>query len=76
MLDWAGGLIWVATDQDAASLRSSAAAANGHATLIRADEKTRAHTPTFQPQSKGVAALEMNIRRAFDPVGVFETGRF
>jgi glycolate oxidase FAD binding subunit len=36
----------------------------------------RGTVPTLHPQSAGVAALEERVRRAFDPVGVFETGRF
>jgi glycolate oxidase FAD binding subunit len=75
-MDWAGGLIWIASAEDPARLRAVVAAAGGHAMLIRAGTALRGTVPTLHPQSAGVAALEERVRRAFDPVGVFETGRF
>jgi len=74
-IDWAGGLIWSASG-DAAAVRQAAEAAEGHAVLVRAPEQLRAQVPTLHPPSAGVAALESRVRRAFDPAGVFETGRF
>jgi glycolate oxidase FAD binding subunit len=76
LMDWAGGLVWVAFDGDPAEVRAVAERAGGHATLVRAPEAIRAAVPTLHPQSAGVAALEERVRRAFDPAGVFETGRF
>jgi glycolate oxidase FAD binding subunit len=76
LADWAGGLLWIAFDGEPAAVRAAAAAANGHATLIRAPAAMRAAIPTFHPPEPGVAALEQRVRRAFDPAGVFETGRF
>lgn len=76
LFDWAGGLVWLASDADPQSIRRAAEAAGGHATLIRADAVTRTKVPTLHPQSAPVAALEERVRRAFDPSGVFETGRF
>jgi glycolate oxidase FAD binding subunit len=75
MMDWAGGLIWSAS-RNAAAVRSAAEAAGGHATLIRAPEALRREVPALHPPAPGVAALEVRVRRAFDPMGVFETGRF
>jgi glycolate oxidase FAD binding subunit len=74
-MDWAGGLVWVAA-ADAGAVRSAAETAGGHAMLVRAPEAVRARVPTLHPQPAGVAALETRVRRAFDPTGVFETGRF
>ena len=76
LMDWAGGLIWLTADAAPTQVRAVAEGLGGHAALIRADETLRGSTPTFHPQSSGVAALEMRVRRAFDPAGVFETGRF
>jgi len=44
--------------------------------LVRAPEAMRAEVPALHPQPAGAAALETRVRRAFDPAGVFETGRF
>ncbi|API60233.1 FAD-linked oxidase [Tardibacter chloracetimidivorans] len=76
MFDWAGGLVWVAFDGDPALVRTAAADAGGHALLVRGPASLRAAVPTFHPPAPGVAALEARVRRAFDPDGIFETGRF
>lgn len=76
LLDWAGGLIWLASDGDPSRIRETVARADGHAALIRSDAATRAQVPAFHPPSPGLAALEERVRRAFDPAGLFETGRF
>ncbi|KRB79885.1 FAD-linked oxidase [Sphingomonas sp. Root710] len=76
LFDWAGGLIWLAFDGDAALVRAAAERAGGHATLVRAPAPLRETVPAQHPAAPGVAALESRIRRAFDPMGVFETGRF
>jgi glycolate oxidase FAD binding subunit len=76
LLDWAGGLIWMIYRGDPHKVREVALGAGGHAMLVRADEALRAAIPALHPPATGVAALEERIRRAFDPAGVFETGRF
>jgi glycolate oxidase FAD binding subunit len=72
-LDWGGGLIWLAGEGD---VRAVAAAHGGQAMLVRAPEAMRASTLCEHPQPAGVAALSARVRRAFDPAGIFETGRF
>lgn len=76
MFDWGGGLIWLSFDGDPALVRDAAAKAGGHATLVRAPEAMRQAVAAFHPPEPAVAALEERVRRAFDPQGVFETGRF
>ncbi|WP_423606791.1 glycolate oxidase subunit GlcE [Sphingomonas sp. MS122] len=76
LLDWAGGLIWLASNADPAVVRAAAEAAGGHATLVRASEAVRASIPALHPQPAALAAIEARVRRAFDPDGVFDTGRF
>jgi glycolate oxidase FAD binding subunit len=76
LLDWAGGLLWLASADDPQAIRAAATQAGGHAMLVRADAAMRAVVPALHPQPKALAALEERVRRAFDPAGVFETGRF
>jgi glycolate oxidase FAD binding subunit len=76
LFDWAGGLVWIGHDGDPQVIRDAAAAAGGHATLVRRASYLAADVPIFHPPAPGVAALEARVRRAFDPNGVFETGRF
>ncbi|MBI2741970.1 MAG: glycolate oxidase subunit GlcE [Rhodospirillales bacterium] len=75
--DWSGGLIWLAlppaADGDQAVVRG--ALGGGHATLIRADEATRASVPVFQPQAPALAALALRVKESFDPKGIFNPGR-
>lgn len=76
LLDWAGGLVWISFDGPPDVVRAAANTAGGHAILIRGSAALRTSAPTFHPLSPGLDALEARIRRAFDPAGVFETGRF
>ncbi len=77
--DWGGGLIWLEVlDQDracAAEIRGAIGAQGGHATLIRASEKSRAGSAVFQPQSAALAMLAGRLKDAFDPKGILNPGR-
>jgi glycolate oxidase FAD binding subunit len=76
LADWAGGLLWVeARAEDAAELRTLAAAQGGHAMLVRADAQTRAHFGLYAPQPPALAALSARVKSAFDPGGLFNPGR-
>ena len=75
VMDWAGARVWLACD-DAEAVRGAAETAGGHAMLVRAPETMRRTVPALHPQPAPVMALEARVRRAFDPAGVFETGRF
>lgn len=77
-MDWGGGLIWLATDNDpgsAQALRAASAACGGHATLIRGGDDLRRAPGAFQPEQPGVARLTRNIKDAFDPKGILNPGR-
>jgi len=77
--DWAGGLIWAAlpaaNDAHAPLVRSTVAAAGGHATLIRAPVSVRAAVEVFSPEPPALAALTARVRQSFDPQGVLNAGR-
>ncbi|MDE2318526.1 MAG: FAD-binding protein [Rhodospirillales bacterium] len=74
--DWAGGLIWLTLAGHEETIRAQAEQAGGHATLARAPSEMRARIPALHPQAPGIEALSRRVRRAFDPLGVFETNRF
>ncbi|QDC37753.1 FAD-binding protein [Sphingobium fuliginis] len=76
LIDWAGGLIWLAHDGEADEVRAAAERAGGHAMLVRAPAEVRSTVPTQHPRTSGVVAIEQRVRRSFDPAGIFETGRF
>lgn len=76
MADWAGGLVWLALSGHEDEIRKQAEQAGGHATLAQAPAECRARIPALHPQAPGIEALSRRVRRAFDPLGVFETNRF
>ncbi len=79
LLDWAGGLVWLALapSDDAAGtlIRRAVATAGGHATLIRAPAAVRAAIEVFASQDAGLAALSKRVKDSFDPKGVLNPGR-
>lgn len=77
LLDWAGGLIWLALDavDDAHAARVRGAFTSGHGTLMRAADSVRASVPAFQPQAPALAALSARVRENYDPAGIFNPGR-
>ncbi len=73
VMDWGGGLVW-ALCSDGDDLRSRLGALDGHATLIRGSEATRASLPVFQPEAAPIAALAQGLRARFDPRGILNPG--
>ncbi len=72
MVEWGGALRWLKSDADAGSVRKAARKAGGHATLFR-----RGHhdTGAFHPLPEVLMRLHRNVKRAMDPVGIFNPGR-
>jgi glycolate oxidase FAD binding subunit len=74
--DWAGAVLWLAAPpSDAARIRAVAAAARGHAMLLRAAPEQRATLGLFAPQPRVVADLTRRVKAAFDPMSLFNPGR-
>jgi glycolate dehydrogenase FAD-binding subunit len=75
LLDWGGGLIWVAAaEADAARVRG-ALHPGSHATLLKAPLAVRAGSEVFEPLSPPLAALSGRLKHAFDPNDLFNPGR-
>ncbi|MGH6974396.1 MAG: glycolate oxidase subunit GlcE [Stellaceae bacterium] len=78
LLDWGGGLVWLAVrgveDGGAAAIRA-ALGGQGHATLIRAPAALRAAVSVFEPLAPAVAALSARVKDSFDPKRVLNRGR-
>lgn len=76
--DWSGGLVWFATDErgDAgeAVIRAAARAHGGHAMLVRGSLELRARIAPFEPPAVRVGEIEAGLKRAFDPLGLFNPG--
>ena len=76
--DWQGGLVWLRLDGDPHVDKVRAAVkkvGGGHATLVRASNEHRRSVSVFQPENPAVAEISKRIRKQFDPLGKFYTGR-
>jgi glycolate oxidase FAD binding subunit len=74
LLDWGGGLLWVALPDDRAAalaLRDTVNRLGGHATRLRGI----AGVPDVHPEAAPVAALTQALRHQFDPKGLFNPGQ-
>jgi glycolate oxidase FAD binding subunit len=80
LLDWGGGLIWLAletagADGGAAIIRRAIAGKGGHASLIRAPETLRGGQAAYETLTGGLEALTARIKDSFDPKRVLNPGR-
>ena len=78
LIEWHGGLRWLRTEPGAGeALREVAAAVGGSATLFRrgAGTRTGAHTARFDRVSSAVDRIQRELKRQFDPSGIFNRGR-
>ncbi len=79
LLDWGGGLVWLAMDAagdgGAAAIRGAVQAVGGHALLVRAAPGLRAAVSVFEPQSPPIAALAARVKDGFDPLRILNPGR-
>jgi glycolate oxidase FAD binding subunit len=77
LIEWHGGLRWVQAPLAAGdALRAAARAVGGSATLFRAPSADGAGaTADFYPESQALRAIHERLKQAFDPAGIFNTGR-
>lgn len=72
LIEWGGAQRWLKTDVDAATVRTTAQKVGGHATLFRGGDKS---VGVFHPLAPAVANIHRNLKKAFDPSGIFNPGR-
>jgi len=72
LVEWGGGLRWLISRADAATVRAAAERAGGHATLFRASDKSAG---VFAPLPPVLLRLHRELKQAFDPSGIFNPGR-
>jgi glycolate oxidase FAD binding subunit len=71
LIEWSGGLRWIAADLDPSQAFAAAHKAGGHATLFRDGNKRHG----IQQFSPGLLAVQKKLKRAFDPHGILGPGR-
>jgi len=72
LVEWGGAQRWLCTPASAAQVRDAAAAAGGHATLFRGQDKS---SGAFHPLSAPLARFHRELKKAFDPDRLFNVGR-
>ncbi len=71
-IEWGGAQRWWRTSAPAHGIRALAAAAGGHATLVRAADKSAG---AFAPLGESLMRIHRALKSAFDPERVFNAGR-
>lgn len=75
-IEWQGAQRWLwAPASAAANLRTAASAVNGHATLFRSGADGAPGVSRFQSQSAALQSIQARLLEAFDPAGIFNSGR-
>jgi FAD/FMN-containing dehydrogenase len=72
LIEWGGALRWWRTPLGAAEVRAAASRCGGHATLVRAADKS---SGAFARPSEAIMRLHRRLKAAFDPAGIFNPGR-
>jgi glycolate oxidase FAD binding subunit len=78
LLDWGGGLVWLAGPADEATHRLVAHAAQragGTWTIFRAPDALRAALDVIPPEAEPLARITARIKAAFDPKSILNPGR-
>jgi len=71
-IEWGGAQRWWRTSAPAAEVRAAAASAGGHATLVRAADKS---VGAFAPLSGELMRIHRALKTAFDPERILNPGR-
>ncbi len=74
LIEWNGGLRWVAENIDAEQVRSMAIGKGGHATLYQYQNKPDG-VSIFQPLSSTLEKINRSMIEQFDPSGIYKCGR-
>jgi glycolate oxidase FAD binding subunit len=72
LIEWGGAQRWLRSDAPAPELRQAAALAGGHATLFQGRV---AGDSVFTPLDATQMRLQQQLKKAFDPHGLFNRGR-
>lgn len=78
LLDWGGGLVWVAgpaTETAHRAVMAAAQAARGTFTLFRAPDSLRAAVPVVPEEPAALAAIGARVKAVMDPMGILNPGR-
>jgi glycolate oxidase FAD binding subunit len=72
LIEWGGGVRWMAGEVDPLGLRSTVERVGGHATLFRGGDKS---VGVFHPLKPTLLKIHRRLKDAFDPAGILNSGR-
>ncbi|HEY2927278.1 glycolate oxidase subunit GlcE, partial [Piscinibacter sp.] len=72
LIEWGGAQRWLCSTLPAAQVRDAAARVGGHATLFLAADKSAG---VFAPLKPPLERIHRELKKAFDPHGIFNPGR-
>jgi glycolate oxidase FAD binding subunit len=77
LIEWHGGQRWWKGQIDSSKAKQIALSADGHASIFRASDKNLAMLSSLKdhPLTSPLASIQDQLSKAFDPHGVFATGR-
>jgi glycolate oxidase FAD binding subunit len=71
-IEWQGAQRWLHSSAGAATIRAAALGVGGHATLVRAQDKSAG---VFTPLNEVLMRIHRNLKQSFDPQQIFNPGR-
>ena len=73
LIEWGGAQRWLVCEAGRSdAVRAAATTAGGHATLFRSHDKSAG---VFTPLTEPLAQVHREMKRSFDPDGIFNPGR-
>lgn len=72
LVEWGGAQRWLCGPATVDEVRDAATRAGGHATLFRAADKSAG---VFAPLQSPLDRIHRDLKKAFDPAGIFNPGR-
>ena len=72
MVEWGGGQRWLCSALPAPTVRDAAAKVGGHATLFASKDKSAG---VFAPLQSPLDRIHREVKKSFDPSGIFNPGR-
>ena len=72
LIEWGGGQRWLCTSAPAGAVRDITGGAGGHATLYIGNDKSAG---VFAPLKAPLDRIHRELKKSFDPAGIFNPGR-
>lgn len=72
LIEWGGAQRWLFSDEKAHTILERAVHAGGHATQFRGGVRSG---EVFTPLSRPLHRIHQNLKKSFDPAGIFNPGR-